>query len=136
YARRRTCLHRRAQCQRVCAHLLAASTTGLAKAHRLRPGPVSLRGGPLTASQSALGALALVAIEWLLLGWLSGVDWPRDATPAFWAPRWAIRLLAGSFLVALAQLMLALIGLGFTSLPLVLLVAAVGAIALRSLGRL
>jgi hypothetical protein len=77
-----------------------------------------------------VGALGLVAIEWLALGWLSGIDWPPEL-PAFWAPRWAIRLLVGSCLVGLAQLVLASIGLGIASIPLVLATAAVGAGALR-----
>jgi hypothetical protein len=78
-----------------------------------------------------IGALGLVTIEWLALGWLSGVGWPRHEQPAFWAPRWAMRLLVGSFLVALAQLVLASIGVGIANIPLVLAAAAVGASALR-----
>jgi hypothetical protein len=77
-----------------------------------------------------LAALALITLEWMALGWLSGVDWPREPM-AFWAPRWALRLLVGSFLGGLAQLVLALVGLGFGGIPLVLAVAAVGAGALR-----
>jgi hypothetical protein len=76
-----------------------------------------------------VGALGLVAIEWMALGWLSGVDWPAEQS-VFWAPRWALRLLVGSFLVALAQLVLAFIGLGIGSVPLVLASAALGAAAL------
>ncbi len=71
-----------------------------------------------------LVALCIVAAEWMGLGWLSGVDWP---TPKFWAPRWAIRLLVGSCLTGFAQLVLAAIGFGFASIPLVIASAAVGA---------
>ena len=80
-----------------------------------------------------LGALGLVAAEWLLLGWLSGVDWPPSANSGapFWAARWALRLLVGSLLTGLAQLVLALLGLGFANIPLVLASASVGAVALR-----
>jgi hypothetical protein len=77
-----------------------------------------------------VGALGLVAIEWLALGWLSGVDWPTPK-PVFWAARWALRLLVGSFLSGLAQLILAAIGLGIGSIPIVLAVAAVAAAGLR-----
>jgi hypothetical protein len=78
-----------------------------------------------------VGALGLVAIEWMVLGWLSGVGWPHDQ-PVFWAPRWALRLLVGSFLICLAQLVLAAIGLGIGSIPLVLATAGVGAAAVRA----
>src|SRR5712692_315105 len=81
-----------------------------------------------------VGAVGLVAIEWLALGWLSGVDWPATP-PAFWAARWALRLLVGSFLVALAQLVLASVGLGVASIPGVLAAAAVGAGGLRTVCR-
>jgi len=77
-----------------------------------------------------VGALGLVAIEWLGLGWLSGVDWPAEQH-AFWAPRWALRLLVGGFLIALAQLVLASMGLGINIIPLVLAVAAIMALGLR-----
>ncbi len=77
-----------------------------------------------------VGALGVVAIEWLVLGWLSGLDW-RPAQLAFWAPRWALRLLVGSCLVSLAQLVLASIGLGIANIPVVLVAAGVGAAALR-----
>lgn len=85
-----------------------------------------------------VGALGLVAIEWLALGRLSGVDWPSEQTEragAFWAPRWALWLLVGSVLVAVAQLILASVGLGIGSIPLVLGLAAVGAAGLRIVGR-
>jgi hypothetical protein len=77
-----------------------------------------------------LGVLALVGVaaEWLALGWLSGVGWPGGAA---WGARWALRLLVGAFLIGLTQLLLALVGVGFASVPLVLLVAAVFAGALR-----
>ena len=50
-----------------------------------------------------VAALGLVAIEWLALGWLSGIGWPSQQH-VFWAPRWALRLLVGAFLIALAQI--------------------------------
>src|SRR6266851_7261065 len=81
-----------------------------------------------------VGAVGLVAIEWLALGWLSGVDWPAEQ-PVFWAPRWALRLLVGSVLVTVAQLVLAEIGLGIGSIAVVLGIAAVGAGGLRTLYR-
>src|SRR5262249_55819648 len=77
-----------------------------------------------------LGAWALVAAEWLAVGWLSGLSWPGDA---FWAPRWALWLLSGAFLIGLAQLLLALVGIGFSSVPLVLVVGATIAVATRLL---
>jgi hypothetical protein len=80
-----------------------------------------------------VGALGLVAIECLALGWLSGVDWPSEQ-PRFWAPRWALRLLVGAFLVAFAQLVLAFIGLGIGAIPLVLGLAALAAAGLRTVG--
>jgi hypothetical protein len=83
-----------------------------------------------------LGALVQVAAEWLALGTLSGVDWPHTPSGApFWAARWALRLLVGAVLVAFGQLALALIGVGFGSIPLVLIVSAVSASALRVVSR-
>jgi hypothetical protein len=83
-----------------------------------------------------LGALVEVAAEWLALGTLGGIDWPSaPGGPTFWAARWALRLLAGAVLIAFAQLALALIGLGFGSIPLVLIVAAVFAGGLRIVSR-
>jgi len=80
-----------------------------------------------------LGALGTVAAEWLLLGWLSGVDWPAHARSGalLRAPTWALRLLVGSVLTGLAQLVLALLGPGFGAIPLVIATASVGAGALR-----
>jgi hypothetical protein len=84
-----------------------------------------------------LGALALVAVEWLALGWLSGVSFPIAASPSTHRPwsehaaAWALRLLVGAFLVGLAQLLFALLGVGFRLIPAVLLLAATGAFALR-----
>ena len=75
-----------------------------------------------------VAALALVGVEWYLLGAISGVDWPR----AWWLPRAALWVLVGSALTALAQLALALVGVGFYAVPLTLLVAAVMAVALRA----
>lgn len=80
---------------------------------------------------AGLGALGLVAAEWLALGWLGGVAFA--GRPA-WPATWALRLLAGAVLVGLAQLVLALVGVGFGSVPLVLGVAAVGAGVLRLSG--
>jgi hypothetical protein len=91
-----------------------------------------------------VGALALVAAEWLALGWLSGGEWPR-AAGGFWPARWALRLLVGAVLVSLAELLLALSGVGFGSLganglgvgglALVLAVAALAAGGLRLVAR-
>jgi hypothetical protein len=84
-----------------------------------------------------VGALALVVAEWLGLGWLSGISFPSSASSAAqdaWCERsglWALRLLVGAFLVALAQLLFALLGTGFTLIPAVLLVAAAGALSTR-----
>jgi hypothetical protein len=81
-----------------------------------------------------LGALCVVAVEWLGLGWLSGVDWPVSSSSpegTFWAPRWALRLLVGSCLTGFAQLVLAMVGPGFANIPVVLACSAVGAGALR-----
>jgi hypothetical protein len=86
-----------------------------------------------------IGALALVAAEWLALGWLSGISFPSAASAGSaghtqWSEQaavWALRLLVGGFLVALAQLVLALVGVGFALIPAVLLLAAAGALAVR-----
>ncbi|MDQ6674790.1 MAG: hypothetical protein M3069_29310 [Chloroflexota bacterium] len=85
-----------------------------------------------------LGAVCLVAGEWMALGWLSDVDWPHpeaSSSNVFWAPRWALRLLVGSCLTAFAQLGLATFGPGFASIPLVLATAAVSSGALRLVQR-
>ena len=79
---------------------------------------------------AGLGALGLVALEWLALGWLSGVAFPGPPS----AVNWALRLLVGGVLVSLAQLGLALVGIGFASLAPVLALAAVGAGGLRVVG--
>src|SRR5438067_12807249 len=71
-----------------------------------------------------LGALALVCVEWLALGWLSGVSFPSSAPSAV---NWALRLLVGASILMLAQLLLALLGIGFGTIPPVLVAA--GAIA-------
>ena len=81
-----------------------------------------------------LGALGLVAVEWLALGTLSGVAWPSHQSTV-WATRWGLRLLVGAALIAGVQLVLAQLGIGFGSIPLVLGCAAVGAGVLRLLGR-
>jgi len=77
------------------------------------------------------GALAAISLEWLGLGWLSGIRFPGPGRAAASAS-WALRLLVGAWLVAIAQLLLALLGVGFGSLPLVLGLAAIGAILLRT----
>src|SRR5436190_13090647 len=77
-----------------------------------------------------LAALGLVGAEWLAIGYLSGLSWPG---PTFWAPRWALYLLSGAFLVGFAQLLLALLGIGFGSVPVVLISAAVLAAGVRLL---
>jgi hypothetical protein len=81
-----------------------------------------------------LAALGLVAAEWLALGTFSGVDWPSQQSTLA-AARWALRLLVGAGLVGVAQLVLAQVGVGFASIPLVLACAAVAAGGLRLLGR-
>jgi hypothetical protein len=81
-----------------------------------------------------LGALGVVAVEWLGLGWLSGVGWPPPSD-AWWLARWALRLLVGATLIALTQTTLALTPAGFGSIPLVLVLAACLAGALRLVPR-
>jgi hypothetical protein len=81
-----------------------------------------------------LGALVLVSLEWLALGWLSAVRFPQNSRAVVVANA-AMRVLVGAGLVAFAQLGLALAGLGISSIPLVVLVAAVFASALRLVGR-
>jgi hypothetical protein len=73
-------------------------------------------------------ALAVVAAEWLAVGRLSGVAWPFRAAWPVMVPLW---LLVGGVLVGLAQVLLALVGLGFGDTMLVLLVAVVLALAVR-----
>ena len=78
-----------------------------------------------------VGALGLVALEWLALGWLSGLVWPaQQPTPA----SWALRLLVGAVLVGLAQLALALLGLSFANPIVVLATAGVAAGVVRLFG--
>ena len=72
-----------------------------------------------------LGALAQVAVEWLALGTLSGVGLAaRSGHGDLLGGALGAALLVGAVLVAGAQLGLALIGPGFASIPLVLIVAA------------
>jgi hypothetical protein len=78
-----------------------------------------------------LGALVLVSVEWLALGWLSGVRFAQHAGVAE-AASCALRLLIGASLVGLAELFVALLGLGFSGVASVLAVAALFAIALRA----
>ena len=84
-----------------------------------------------------LGALVLVGAEWLALGWLSGLGFPGlspQRNLASWpasAATWGLRLLVGGFLVGLAQLSLALVGIGFGFVPGVLLLAGTEALAVR-----
>jgi hypothetical protein len=79
-----------------------------------------------------LGALVLVSAEWYAIGRLSGLDWPGP-TPA--AVRSCLYLLGGAFLVAEAQLLLALVGTGFANQALPLLVAAAIALAIRLIAK-
>lgn len=81
-----------------------------------------------------MAALAAVAVEWLALGWLTGVRFPllADAPSTLQrAADWSLRLLIGAFLVSLAQLVLALFGMGFSFVPGVLLLAAAAGVAIR-----
>jgi hypothetical protein len=73
--------------------------------------------------------LGLVALEWLGLGWLSGVDWP-DACD-WWLGTWPLRLLVGAFLIGAAMLLLSAVGVGFANPWLVLAVAALAAALMR-----
>jgi hypothetical protein len=93
----------------------------------------------MSVDAAGLGALGVVAAEWLALGWLSGLSFPSAFAqvdlPAR-AATWAVRLLVGALLVAVAQLLLASVGLGFGVIPGVLAVAAAAAIAIRLLVRM
>jgi hypothetical protein len=80
-----------------------------------------------------LASVGLLAAEWMALGWLSAVEWPAECS-AFWAARWALRLLVGSALFSLSQLGLAFVGIGFSNVLLVLVLAAGAAGALRAIG--
>jgi hypothetical protein len=82
-----------------------------------------------------IGALALVSIEWLALGWLGGVRFVDDDAPAAVAANSGLFVLVGGGLVAGAQLLLALVGFGFSAPPAVLALGAFGAIALRATQR-
>jgi hypothetical protein len=77
-----------------------------------------------------IGALALVSVEWLALGWLSGLEFGGRAPDSALA-NCALRVLVGASLVAFAQLLMALLGFGFSAVPAVLAVAAAAAIVLR-----
>src|SRR5205823_11985979 len=92
--------------------------------------PSSVDAWPSTAAViDAWGAVALglVCLEWLGLGRLGGLSLPGRPL----AGTWALRLLVGACVVAVAELVLALVGVGFASIPLVLMVAASGAAILR-----
>lgn len=78
---------------------------------------------------AGVAALLGVSVEWLALGWLSGVAWP-DGAP--WGPTWSLRLLAGASLTGLSLLLLAVFGVPFGLVP-GLAVAAVLAGGLRLL---
>jgi hypothetical protein len=80
-----------------------------------------------------LGALLLVSVEWLALGWLSGVRFAQSGQAAT-VGNVALRVLVGASLVSIAQLGLAVVGVGIGPVPAVLLVAALGAGALRLSG--
>ena len=78
-----------------------------------------------------LAALALIAAEWLALGWLSGVAFPGQPSTV---ASWALRLLVGAVLVGVTQLGLALVGVGFSSIAVALAVAATAAGAVGRAG--
>src|ERR1051326_5232883 len=78
---------------------------------------------------AGLGAVCLVAGEFLALGWLSGISFPPSAHAH--VATWAARLLVGALLVGAAQLLLAAFGLGFRFIPVVLAGGAGGAPSLR-----
>ena len=75
-----------------------------------------------------LAALGMTSLEWLVLGWLSGVTFPQPGAPA---ANLALRVLVGASLVAMTQLLLTLVGLGFGSIALVLVIAGIVATAIR-----
>jgi hypothetical protein len=77
-----------------------------------------------------LAALGLVVVEWLALGWVSGIGWAGGAP---WGPAWALRLLVGAILTGFSMLLLAAAGLSFGQPLLVIAVAAVLAGATRVL---
>jgi hypothetical protein len=80
-----------------------------------------------------VGALCLVTAEWAGLGWVSGIRWSaRSAAP--FAPRWALRVMVGAFVLVLAELLLALVGVPFASIAITLVVAALLALAIRAIG--
>jgi hypothetical protein len=79
---------------------------------------------------AGLGALVLVSGEWLALGWLSGLRFPQTDRHGEFA-NWALWVLVGAGLVALAQLALAAVGLGFSQIASVLVLAMLGAVGLR-----
>ena len=83
----------------------------------------------MSVDAAGLGAVCLVAGEFLALGWLSGISFPPSAHAH--AATWAARLLVGALLVGAAQLLLATFGLGFRFIPVVLAVAAGAALAIR-----
>src|ERR687885_5008 len=79
-------------------HTCASRATGCGASSSTR-GATSCRSWPEDVDLAGLGALGLVALEWLALGWLSGVAFP--APPG--AVNWALRLLVGGVLVGRAR---------------------------------
>jgi hypothetical protein len=77
-------------------------------------------------------SLGLVALEWLAVGWLSGVSWP---TPAPWGPRWALRAIVGAAFVGFSLSLLGVVGVSFAWAPLPLAVAAFAASVVRWFSR-
>ena len=75
-----------------------------------------------------LAALGMSSLEWLALGWISGVSFPQ---PGATAANLALRVLVGASLIAITQLLLSLVGIGFGSIALVLVAAGLGATAIR-----
>ena len=75
-----------------------------------------------------VAALGMTSLEWLALGWLSGVSFPQ---PGSTAANVALRVLVGGCLIAMTQLALALVGVGFSSIAIGLVTAGAAAIAIR-----
>ncbi len=76
-------------------------------------------------------ALLLVSAEWLVVGWLSGLDWPGPIQAPAWT-RWSLRFLVGACLVGVSLLLEAVAGISLRSVPPTLLIAALLALAIRA----
>src|ERR1051326_1923033 len=83
----------------------------------------------MSVDAAGLGAVCLVAGEFLALGWLSGISFPPSAHAH--VATWAARLLVGALLVGAAQLLLAAFGLGFRFIPVVLAAGGRGRAPIR-----